>query len=203
MADKPTTTEPKTTEPQQTTDLQGHEDSGGQPAENWRNEPGARAMANQITDLRKQIDDMKAEQKRVTDKEEEDRLKAQQDWQTLEQKKNDRIAALEKQLASRDRRDALNEKLSGIVDPDKRRLFVSDGMDQEDIDKYYDDLKTNRPDLWESPGVRAASTAAPGGKSEGGGSNSEAELEKRAANGDRAALKELVENDLKDLGVVV
>ena len=166
-------TEPKTTEPQQTTDPQGHE-----VPENVRESAPFKAVVQQVRDrdatiasLTSRLDAIEADKQSAAKKAEEEELKKAGEWEKLEASKNAEIAAANKRADAIDRKYKLTAALADIPDPDKRELYILKAPEEGDINDYVEQLKKDRPDLWESPGTLPVKKPTPGGKSEGGGSN--------------------------------
>ena len=184
MAD-PKTQEPKTNEPPEPTPPSG--DAGGQPdqpTENWRNEPGAKAMAKQISDWKTKFETLESEIKQREDEAKRKRLEEEGKFKELAETEKRKREEAEASYKAKERRLTLEAKLAGITNELAREGAIARCGPDADIEEYVAKIRKEHPDLWKAPGVSASAEPAQGEQSTGGQSDEWTTVNKDYNSGD-------------------
>jgi hypothetical protein len=115
-----------------------------------REHPAFRAVTTQLTELRAQVAAAKQKELEQAKLAEEAKLKAQGDYETLSKKMAAERDAERAQLEAERRSLKLQAALAGITDDLARDGAIARCAPDADIDKYVFELKSSRPDLWQS-----------------------------------------------------
>lgn len=121
-------------------------------AKDWRSEPGAIAMAKQISELSEKLNARTAAEEAARKEAEETRLKAAGDFETL---KTNALAEADAKVAAaeaRVRNAEIKALTAGIIDEDIREGVIAKmeklGSDV-DMNAWISEYKTTKPQLWQ------------------------------------------------------
>lgn len=160
----------------------------------WRDEPGAKAVFKQLTELRGQLEAFEKEKADNAEQARRQELEAKGQYETIIKEKDDKIKMMAEQYASELRQKSLEAATAVISDPLVRAGVIAGCPNDVDIEEYVSSVKAKRPDIFEAPGIKPASNGPAQGAVSGGPQKS---LKERLAVGDRDAQREAFEKVLR------